>query len=236
MESAGLRGTYSTLPVHPSDLAGALRRLLAEGWTGLNVTSPHKTASAALCSSLDADASEAGAVNTLERSGESWAGRNTDVGGFARIISRYSLEDPLLVLGGGGAGRAAAAASRRAGAECVILARSPRGPGIRSLAELPGLLGSSRTGTLVNATTLGWRDDDGFPAEPAMLEGWTFVDLNYNSSWSFRSSLRGRARRIVPGEVLLVAQAALSFLVWTGFEPDETPALEALGITAEGAG
>lgn len=82
------------------------------------------------------------------------------------------------------------------------------------------------TGTLVNATPLGWNSDDPFPGTPP--EGWSFVDLNYNPRWTWRNGLTRRGVRVRTGEEMLVEQGALSFRFWTGIAVTEAVRQHAL--------
>lgn len=233
LAEAGLAGTYSAMPVEPGRLEGELERLLAEGFTGLNVTFPHKTAAALLCRSLDADAGATDAVNTLTADCGGWAGCNTDVEGFARAFRDTGFPPPLLIVGTGGAGRAAARAAGLMGADHLRFGRTP-GHGVAGLDGLEKELKRLRRGTIVNATTLGWRDDDPFPA-PAMLpDGFSFMDLNYNPGWRYRQALARNGTGVSTGERMLVAQAALSFRLWTGCSVSEEAAMAAAGLACAG--
>ena len=66
--------SYEALEVAPDALAETLKTLHGEGYLGLNVTLPHKTAVAALCEAISERAQLAGAVNTLVRTETGWRG------------------------------------------------------------------------------------------------------------------------------------------------------------------
>ena len=61
----GLDFVYVPFPVHPQDLAQAIRGMRALGIVGLNVTVPHKVAVMEYCDELTEDAQRIGAVNTI---------------------------------------------------------------------------------------------------------------------------------------------------------------------------
>lgn len=205
MEEAGIAGCYSLYPVRPEALPGKVRELMDGGFSGLNLTVPHKEAALDLCSEVSGEAARTGAVNTILFRAGSCIGFNTDVQGF-RILSE-DLPAPFFVLGRGGAAKAVLAAL---GPEnCVLLPRGGVIPGTET----------RKTGTVVNATPLGWEDGDGFPLE--IPPGWCFADLNYNPSWNWRNGLAGRGVRVVTGERMLVEQAACAFFVWTGYTPGD---------------
>jgi shikimate dehydrogenase len=88
----GLDWAYVPLPTAPESLAGAVRGVVALGFAGANVTTPHKLAVAALCET------EAPSVNTLVVRDERVEGWSTD----ASILSELATERPV-ILGDGGA-------------------------------------------------------------------------------------------------------------------------------------
>jgi len=92
------------------DFAGDVRRFIAEGGRGLNVTVPFKTDAFELLDALSEQARAAGAVNTLiVRDGGLLRGDNTDGIGLLRDLTQnHGFEiagKRLLLLGAGGAAR-----------------------------------------------------------------------------------------------------------------------------------
>lgn len=203
MEEAGLSGEYLLVPVKPGMIEEAVSSARNLSWRGMNLTVPHKKAVISVCTFLSPEARETGAVNTLLFEGGSVKGFNTDIEGF-KAVSR-NLPGPLVVLGKGGAAASAKAAS--CGREALFLGRGDPFP-----EELTG-----DAGTVVNATPLGWNEDDVFPLD--IPQGWCFLDLNYSPRWRWRNSLKDRGVRVVTGEAMLVEQAACSFAIWTGYTP-----------------
>ncbi len=198
----GIKGCYRLHLVEPGNLSDFLIHAVAEGFTGLNVTVPHKLAAARLCDSLSSEAEAAGAVNTIVFSPDGLIGFNTDITGLRVALS--GMPSPFYILGRGGVAAAVAAALR--GSDVTFLSRGESIPADKIHA----------VGSVINATPVGWDDKDVFPFDiPA---GWSFVDLNYNPGWSWRNSL---SCPVVTGEKMLVEQAAESFHLWTGHTPDE---------------
>jgi shikimate dehydrogenase len=91
----GLDWAYVALDVPPDRLGEAVRGLVALGFAGANVTTPHKLAVAAL---VDTDAPS---VNTLVVRSDRIEGRSTDTA----ILGGLPAERPV-VLGDGGSARA----------------------------------------------------------------------------------------------------------------------------------
>jgi len=91
----GLDWAYVALDVPPARLAEAVRGLVALGFAGANVTTPHKIAVTTLVET------DAPSVNTLAFAGERASGWTTD----AAILAGLAPERPA-ILGDGGAARA----------------------------------------------------------------------------------------------------------------------------------
>jgi shikimate dehydrogenase len=92
---AGLDCAYVPLGVRPDELADAIRGLVALGFVGANVTTPHKVAAAALVET------DAPSVNTLVIRDGRVLGFSTD----AALVSDLRPERPA-ILGAGGAATA----------------------------------------------------------------------------------------------------------------------------------
>jgi shikimate dehydrogenase len=101
---------YGRILGNLNDFAGDVRRFVAEGGRGLNITVPFKTEAFELLDDLSAQARAAGAVNTLiVRDGGLLRGDNTDGIGLIRDLTAnhgFALTGKrVLLLGAGGAAR-----------------------------------------------------------------------------------------------------------------------------------
>jgi shikimate dehydrogenase len=113
LAALGLETRYAKIECPPENLAEAVDLARQAGFTGLNLTIPHKFEALKLCTELDDTAQQLGAVNTLLFDGSRTVGFNTDGPGLVRAIRdvfAFDLRDlRVMVLGaGGGAGSAAA--------------------------------------------------------------------------------------------------------------------------------
>ena len=113
LQALGSDVRYAKIDCPPESLAEAVDLARQAGFTGLNLTIPHKFEALKLCTELDDTAEQLGAVNTLLFDGSSLVGFNTDGPGLVRAIRdvfAFDLRDlRVMVLGaGGGAGSAAA--------------------------------------------------------------------------------------------------------------------------------
>jgi shikimate dehydrogenase len=237
--ATGRRGAYVACDVPPERLGDAVRGLLALGFSGANVTVPHKVAVMHLADRLDASAVAAGAVNVLAVADGRLEGFNTDGPGFLRSLEEAGW-DPAgrraVLLGAGGAARAVAAALLQAGAQRVTVAnRTPeRG------AELVGRLGAAAPGRLeacawdstellerlrsadlvVNCTSVGMHPREGETplADLAPLPSTCLVaDLVYNPpETALLRAARRRGLATHGGVGMLAWQAALAWEIWFG--------------------
>ncbi len=116
---------YLPLAIAPDQLATAVAGLMALGWVGFNVTIPHKQAIMPLLQEVTPLAEAVGAVNTVWRTSQGWAGTNTDVQGFLAPLLAQQREGSAMtvtLLGCGGAARAVVAGCAQWGCDrvCVI--------------------------------------------------------------------------------------------------------------------
>jgi shikimate dehydrogenase len=122
----GIAGRYELCPTPPGMLSQTLQRLTAEGFTGLNVTLPHKVEALSLADEAEESALAAGAANVLYQRQGRWIAANTDGEGLYRslLVAFSSLRGvKVMWLGAGGATLTAASFLVKAGARLVITAR-----------------------------------------------------------------------------------------------------------------
>jgi shikimate dehydrogenase len=165
---------YGRILGTPDDFAGDVRRFVAAGGRGLNVTVPFKTDAFALLDDLSDHARAAGAVNTLiVRDGGLLRGDNTDGIGLIRDLTvnqGFALAGKrVLLLGAGGAARgvlrplleaspAALVIANRTAAKAEALA-GPLGARQRRLAEVaPSTTGVHDRNTPVDGEAESTRD------------------------------------------------------------------------------
>ena len=229
----GMDWAYVPLPVAPGDLEAALAGLPAMGFSGANVTMPHKTDVARLVRNLSEDAQLLRAVNTLVTGAAGLVGHNTDVPGFDRFVRRDAGFEPggrsALIFGAGGAARACALALARGGLGALTVAvRDPtRAETFRAMLE--GQLSAVRavsfeeagevdSDLVVNATPLGAAGET-LP-HPPLRPGMLVVDLLYRPTLTpLQAAAKAAGASAFGGLGLLLHQAALSFELWTGLEP-----------------
>ncbi|NUO17831.1 shikimate dehydrogenase [bacterium] len=235
-QNTGLSGSY-TLYDFPRRLARSFLLQARISWDGMNVTAPHKDLAFSLCDELTDSALSVQAVNTLVRKQGKLVGHNTDVAGF-----RYALEQKLeiasraervLIIGTGGAARATmlAVAQLLTPTEIAIASRRPADAADRVSSVLPApyapvMLTHTKArkrlhefDIVVQATPVGHLSSPGFPLDPpfAFKPGALVYDLIYSPRKTlFLESAQSFGAVTENGLVMLLAQAAESFQIWTG--------------------
>ncbi len=238
----GLDAQYVCFPVHPDDVADAVRGLKALGVRGANVTVPHKEAVIRYLDAVTPEARAIGAVNTIVREVDKLVGHNTDAPGLARSLDDAGVElqgARVLVLGAGGAARASVVGLAQRGAVRVVIAARRIEQAqvlVQDLAatctpcELhaadmsrESLMRELRDATLLvqstSATLASSPDAAGFAAGLAielMPSKATVVDLVYRPrETTLLARAKERGLRTVDGLGMLLHQGALAFELWT---------------------
>lgn len=197
LQAAQIAQQYVAIHATEEEFPRVVETLAASGWTGANVTIPHKYAAAKLSQEVDEYAGLVGAVNTLVFEDGRISGFNTDGPGLIRAIREEFYVDlrdlRVLLLGaGGGAGRAIACQCALEACERLVLVnrtfdkvrdlsrelapkfRSDRlvGPAERCLAipwETEALREQiAQSDLIINASSIGMKRTDP-PALPASL-------------------------------------------------------------------
>jgi len=235
--AVGMPAIYLPFERNPKQflkLVRSKRRMILDGF---NLTIPHKESILPYLNKIDPAAKFIGAVNTVKRSGNQWAGYNTDAFGFSEGLREVKFQargKKAVILGAGGGARAAIVALLKSGiSEVVIVNRTlmhgknlaiefqrkfPNAT-LRSAPEncLKGEL--ENTNLLVNATPIGIRQNDRsivsrsqFPKKRILV-----YDLLYHFKETSLLKLASRlGNRIKNGETMLLMQGAKAFEIWTG--------------------
>jgi len=243
LEEHGLPGRYVLLPVKPERLADALKGLVALGFRGVNVTTPHKQAVIPLLDHVDPMATRIGAVNTIvvEPDG-TLRGFNNDGNGFLQSLrdekADWKPDDgPIVVVGAGGASRAILVALASQGAKEIRLVNRTR----ETADTLAHLLGGpievvpweqraqalAGAATLINATTQGSAGKPALdlPLDTLPRDAIVGDAIYVPKETPLLAAARARGNRTVNGLGMLLNQARPAFQAWFGPLPTITPGL-----------
>jgi shikimate dehydrogenase len=193
----GLDWAYVPLRVDQATLGEAVAGLVALGFAGANVTTPHKKSVIPFCNELEESAERAGSVNTLAIRGSRVTGLSTDAEALDGVEAASAA-----VVGAGGAASAWVAALELRGIPVAVFARRGTWPPRTEDAEL-----------IVHATPI--RDELLFGPRP----GQTLIELAYSldgRDTAHTAAARTAGARVIDGLEVLVRQGAASFERWTG--------------------
>ncbi|MGD9920345.1 MAG: shikimate dehydrogenase [Pseudorhodoplanes sp.] len=239
----GIRGAYLPLPVQPDRLPDAIRGLPALGFSGCNVTIPHKPGVLKLVDRVDPVAARIGAVNTVVVQDDgTLSGFNTDAYGFLASL-RDARPDfragtgPIVILGAGGAARAVAVALLDDGATDIRLTNRTQDRA-QELARIdPSRIhvidwarrhdALDGAALVVNSTSQGMV---GYPPLDLSLDALPATamvsDIVYNPlETELLAAARRRGNAAVDGLGMLLHQAVPAFEAFYGVRPNVSKAL-----------
>ena len=242
----GLAGTYVPLAIAPDMLEPALRALHPLGFSGCNLTIPHKQEAMRILDRVDEVARKIGAVScvVVEKDG-SLSGTNNDWLGFLGNLKQQAPDwradaGPALVIGAGGGARAICYALMQDGATNIRLVNrtAERAEGLAAdlggpITVLPwearhdALEGAA---TVVNTTSQGMVGQAALDLRLDALPRSALVsDIIYTplaSPLLAAAALRGN--QTVNGLGMLLHQGVPAWQRWFGLTPEVTPELQSL--------
>lgn len=239
---------FLTIDIPPERLKDAMAAIRTLGMQGINLTIPHKVAVIPYLDAMADDAKIIGAVNTVVNDGGRLVGYNTDGKGFMMALADSGIcvaGQKVVILGSGGVARAMGVELCLTGAgelcifsiveqETIGLKRTLTGlsktevecrPWHKAL-EIPG-----DTDILINATPLGLYPDiaacpdiDYSTIQPSML----VQDVIPNPAQTeFLKRAARQGARTSTGMGMMINQAAVNTILWTGMMPDKQRMTEA---------
>jgi len=244
-EQTGQQLEYTAQRVDVDDFAQAVARFAGNNGKGLNITVPFKQDAWRLATARSARAERAGAVNTLVINGPGdYYGDNTDGVGLVRDLRNnhgVQIEDRrVLVIGAGGAVRGVIEPLLESKPALLMIANRTREKALQLAKDFSDLgrvhgcgldeFGADTYDIIINGTSASLSGD--LPALPATLvtDDTFCYDMMYSTEPTpfMRWAQQHGARQAVDGKGMLVEQAAESFRIWRGCEPDTRAVIEAL--------
>ena len=238
-----IKGFYIPLKVSDDDLEMTLRNLPKIGFSGVNVTVPHKEAVMSFAKIITERASLIGSANTLTFLPEGgFKADNTDGYGFMKNLEEQApVWDPkeakTLILGAGGACRAVIGALLESGVERLHVTNRTQ----KRAKDLQGFFNNQieliewsekeellkNVNTVINTTTLGMVGSDELQFSLSTAnENTTIVDLVYNPiNTPLLVEAHKKGCHVVNGIGMLLHQAIPGFNEWYGVKPTITKEL-----------
>ncbi len=227
----GLRAQYLKFKVETQKLPEAISGLRALGFSGCNVTIPHKESVIRCVDELTPEAQRAGAVNTIRFTPEKIIGHNTDGLGFVRSIQGKMdtfKGRQAVILGAGGAARGIALTLAELGMNLLILNRTPEKTselvenircvgGSASSGELQPGAWLKSVDLLVQTTSVGLHGES-YPFDLTGLSPQALVaDVIFGPSVTpFLQNAQSLGCDTLNGLGMLLHQGALAWEFWLG--------------------
>jgi shikimate dehydrogenase len=242
----GLTGIYVPLAITAANLRTALRALSALGFSGCNLTIPHKEAALDIVDKLDPLARRIGAVNCVVVAPDgSLEGRNHDGFGYIESVREAQPEwradtGPIVVIGAGGGARAVLVSLIDQGAREIRLVNRTLTRGKALAGDLGGPItalaweerGAALEGAamLINATNQGMLGERPLDLALDRLPVRALVsDIVYiPRETALLAAARRRGNATVNGLGMLLHQARPAFHAWFGIMPEVTPEVRAM--------
>jgi shikimate dehydrogenase len=242
--AAGIDGFYHLMDVDRLPgrrLAHMLDALKTTGFVGTNITYPFKQEVIPLLDTVDPEAEQTGAVNTVVIAPDGrTTGYNFDRRGWRRSFEETFGRDnaqgaTAVLVGAGGAGRAVAFALMDLGVAVLVIHDQDSARANALKADIAKHCGASRcrvtsdlerdiatANGVVNATQTGMR---GFPGNPVPVSALTAAhwaaDVIYTPiETAFIKAASAKGARVMNGGGMCVHQAVEAFRLFTGVEPD----------------
>ena len=243
-----LNGYYVPIKVELENFEETIWTLVSMGFSGVNVTIPHKLSALKIADESSSTAQYIGAANTLTFTKENKIyADNTDAYGFINNIKcKYPDWDPKkgmsVVLGAGGASRAVIAALLSEGSkEIIVLNRTIEKAEalkedydnkitVESWKNINEVAASCSN--IINTTSLGMNNESLIAIQPNAIPETALVsDLVYTPlETNFLKVAKNRGSRTVDGLGMLIHQGVPGFEAWFGQKPLVTEELRKILI------
>ena len=213
-----------------SDLKCVMSSMKILNIKGCSVSMPHKEAVIQFLDELDVPAKEIGAVNTIKlKKNNILKGYNTDYCGAKKALQNVNIKDKKVVLiGAGGVAKAVGYAVKELGGHLTIANRDfKRGKVLSKKLNAKTItleqVRKSSGYLLINATPVGMKSPNEMIVEKDVINNYdAIMDLViYPPETKLLRSAAKLGKKIIPGAIICVYQAAEQFKIYTGIDAPE---------------
>lgn len=245
-EQTGQDINYVSTLVEPDQFQPAASRFFTNGGKGLNITVPFKQDAFAFADELSERARRAGAVNTLiHQKDGSILGDNTDGVGLVRDISvnlGWAITDKkILLVGAGGAAMGVLEPLLKKHPSLIVIANRTANKALKlandfaALGNIEGcgfddLKDSGHFDLIINATSASLAGEIAPLPKDVLTPNTQGYDMMYAAEPTpfMRWMNEQGAQQTADGLGMLVEQAAESFILWRGVQPQTQPVIAAI--------
>ena len=242
----GLAGTYVPLAIRPEGLQAALRALHPLGFSGCNLTIPHKQQAMSIVDEVDAVARSIGAIScVVVKPDGSLAGSNNDCYGFIQNLKQEQPgwradAGPVTVIGAGGGSRAVCYGLAQEGAREIRLVNRTLARAQEIARDFGGPITAypwekrhdllEGAALVVNATSQGMVGNPPLDIRlDRLAPGALAADIIYIPlETPFLAAARQRGNRTVNGLGMLMHQVRPAWKAWFGIDPEMSAELRRL--------
>jgi len=216
--------------VSATDLEKAINGVRAMDIKGCSVSMPYKETVIQYLDDLDISAVRIGAVNTiLQNENGNLKGYNTDFYGAKKALEKSEIKGKeVLMLGAGGAAKAVGLAVKELGSVLTIANRTYKRA--KELSEklnakvIPWEQMVNSSGyLLVNATSVGMKSPNEMIVKEDVIRNFSGVMdvVIYPAETKLLKIAKETGKKVIPGTLMCVYQAAKQFKIYTGFDAPE---------------
>ena len=214
-----------------------VRRLMDDGYKGVNVTVPFKLQAFLLSDTLSPLAQLADAANTLILNRKNIQGHNTDGLGLINDITKNlgtNLQGKrVLLLGAGGAAEGVFQPILEQNPAILVVANRTLEKAQKMVNKSPNKASASTFGALqgqfdivINATSTGI-SDIALPIPSSIFsKDCLAYEMMYGRETPFMKLAKENGAQVTDGLGMLVEQAAEAFYLWRGVRPETAPVIK----------
>lgn len=247
LEKYQINGSYEAILVAKENLESEIKRLIGLGFSGFNVTIPHKEAVFSLCHFKSKSAQITKAVNTvvITKNGELF-GHNSDADGFWNNLTRQCpnmIKNNAFVIGAGGAARAVIYSLLKAGFASIFITNRAQDKALKlakdfkkffpeqqihilSMHDFSESMG--KCNLLVNSSALGMYGFEELSIDLSNLKKEAIVaDIVYKPlETKLLQIAKSNGNTAVNGIGMLIEQALVGFELWFKHKAEYSAKLE----------
>ena len=220
---------YEKQLLEKNDVEKILSDVRASKLHGINVTVPFKNTVIPFLDQLSDTAQKTQSVNTIFKSQNKLVGDNTDVYGFSEAIKLTNFNPAnkkALILGAGGVVPSILLALKNMGVDQITLSNRTKEKAINLKKSFPNIevinWGETiKSDLIINATSVGIKQNEEIKLDYTKLEGKFFYDVIYNPpKTKFLENAKNSGRKTENGKNMFIYQAMKAFQIWHGIKPE----------------
>lgn len=244
LEKYSINGSYEAILLNQNELFIGLKSLIEQGFSGFNITIPHKESALKFCTNLSKIAKINGAINMINVRNDEIYGDNSDGFGFIQNLQNEQpnfspSEKNVFVIGAGGASRAVIYSLIDKKAKNIFITNRNSERASRLVNDLAPLALVNQTNLkilnfdefcrtlsicdlLVNTTSLGMTGQEMLAINLSWLSKTALVyDLVYKPLHTkLLQEAETRGNSTITGIGMLIEQAKIGFASWFGINPE----------------